>query len=32
MELAGHTNFVTTKKYLHLKNESLFEAVKVLEG
>jgi integrase/recombinase XerD len=32
MELAGHTNLATTQKYLHVKNESLFEAIKVLEG
>lgn len=32
MELAGHTNISTTQKYLHVKNESLFEAVKALEN
>jgi len=31
MELAGHSNLATTQKYMHVKNESLYEAVKALE-
>jgi site-specific recombinase XerD len=26
-ELAGHSNIVTTKRYIHTKKEKLFEAV-----
>jgi site-specific recombinase XerD len=32
MALAGHSNLATTQRYLGIKNESLFEAVKFLEG
>ena len=32
MQLAGHSNLSTTEKYLHVRNESLVEAVRVLEN